>query len=84
MFTTQHYRVLAGILHEAHKSKEWATVYDLVYTPLVKELEADNPKFDSLTFSWAVATGDFSNETTFRGDLLTGSTRDTAEQVRKP
>ena len=62
MFTTQHYREVARILHESREvaietgcDKFW---YDHVYTPFVKKFEEDNPRFDALTFSWAVATGD--------------------------
>lgn len=62
MFTAQHYREVARILHESRNvaiegnhEKFW---YDHVYTQFVKLFEQDNPRFDALTFSWAVATGD--------------------------
>ena len=63
MFTRQHYKVLAGVLHQAFrtcdgKEDDWRLIYNEVYTPLVKKLEADNERFDPARFSWAVATGE--------------------------
>ena len=88
MFTTRHYREVAHILHESRnealaKGSEhfW---YDHVYTPFVTLFEADNPRFDALTFSWAVATGDFSSTRSMRGDKLTGKSRENVEQVKAP
>jgi hypothetical protein len=58
--------------------------YDELYTPFVKEFEADNERFDSVTFSWAVATGQFSRvQRSMRGDKLRGKSRETAEQVER-
>ena len=89
MFTTRHYREVARILHDSRQVAEddhdtYQFWYDHTYTPFVKLFKADNERFDMLTFSWAVATGDFSATKSMRGDKLSGKTRETAEQVKEP
>jgi hypothetical protein len=89
MFTTQHYRAVASILHEAKKpadsdSELYLYWYEELYTPFVEMFKADNEHFDMLTFSWAVATGKHSDIRTMRGDKLRGESRENAEQVREP
>lgn len=57
--TAKDYNEFATIFHDVYKNhhEDWEVVYNRVYNPLCKLLEADNPRFDTLTFAFAVATG---------------------------
>jgi hypothetical protein len=69
MFTSQHYNAVAKVLHDSRNAaiesenstqavpyKFW---YDHVYTPIVKLFEEDNPRFSTVSFCYAVATGEY-------------------------
>lgn len=64
--TRKNYEVLAKIVGNTFAAcgedlRE--TVYDNLYTPLVDYLKSDNPRFDSLRFSYAVATAEHATPT---------------------
>lgn len=71
MFTTQHYNAVARILHDSRNAameyeqgsfaaeKTYAYWYDHVYTPFVKLFEEDNERFHTVSFCYAVATGEY-------------------------
>jgi hypothetical protein len=61
MFTTQHYNAMAKVLHECRPSMDDSKYnywYDRVYLPIVKLFEEDNPRFSTVSFCYAVATGE--------------------------
>jgi hypothetical protein len=59
--TAKDYEVLAKIVANTFAAcgedlRE--TVYDNLYTPLVEYMKSENPRFDTLRFSYAVATAE--------------------------
>jgi hypothetical protein len=84
MFTKAQYEEVAMILHESYiKLAAYDKFYHIfwyehVYMPFVRKFEEDNERFDSVTFSFAVATGKLP------GRKLKGMAREGVEQVTTP
>ena len=63
MMTKQNYEILAramgsmfAIAHHNGGEELRTAMYDAVYSPLVIQLEGDNPSFDSSVFAFAAAS----------------------------